>query len=382
MSKLLILLAIVVLVMPAALAEKPDGGVIELFRDRECNMTGDSGLCMPLDDSWVVVPIDGYSDPCYQNDDGSSAQISLNFGFDLFGAQYNALWINNNGNVSFDGPYYTYSPEGFPISGYAMVAPFWGDVDTRSMEDGAGTVWMKEGPNYLAVTWDHVGYFNSHTDLQNTFQLIISDGTFEEMGVGNNVCLCYGDMSWTTGDASGGEGGFGGFPATVGVNKGDGIDFFNIGRFDHPGADYAGPDGISGVDWLDDQQFCFNVGAEYNQPPVPIDFPAGNAITVLVGETLAFDVGFIGPEGDQTVHTDVDDGGLANFSFVSTDGNPSIVAMEFTPVAGQVGEHIIHFTATDDFDPAGVTEVDITISVELPTATEESSWGQMKKIYE
>jgi Nidogen-like len=376
--KYLILAFAALLIFPQAEAQKPIEGPITVLRDEHCNMTGASGFCIPLDGSWAVVPMSGYADPCYQNDDGSSDQINLNFLFDLFGAQYSSLWINNNGNVSFDGPYSTFSPEGFPISGFPMVAPFWGDVDTRTMEEGAGTVWMKHEANYLAVAWDHVGYFNSHPDLQNTFQLIISDGTYEPMGLGNNVCFCYGDMSWTTGDASGGSGGYGGSPATVGVNKGDGIDYFNIGRFDHPGSDYAGPDGISGVDWLDDQQFCFNVGAEFNQPPVPIDFPAGNTITVFVGETMNLPVGFIGPEADQTVHTDVVDGGLANFSYVSADGNPSTIAMEFTPTAAQIGDHVIHFTATDDFSPPGVTEVDLTITVEALSPTDKSSWGNIK----
>jgi hypothetical protein len=50
---------------------------------------------------------------------------------------------------------------------------------------------------------------------------------------GNNVAFCYGDMQWTTGSASqGGTGGFGGVPSTVGVNKGDGTNFIQIGRFD------------------------------------------------------------------------------------------------------------------------------------------------------
>ena len=38
-------------------------------------------------------------------------------------------------------------------------------------------------------------------------------------------------------------GGFGGAPATVGVNHGNGVDFFQIGLFDHAGNDYDGPGG-------------------------------------------------------------------------------------------------------------------------------------------
>ncbi|MBK7573604.1 MAG: hypothetical protein IPI10_19160 [Bacteroidetes bacterium] len=39
-----------------------------------------------------------------------------------------------------------------------------------------------------------------------------------------------GIATWTTGDASGGTGGFIGTPATVGVNNGNGIDYIQIGN--------------------------------------------------------------------------------------------------------------------------------------------------------
>ncbi len=267
--------------MPALAGKIFDTHVETARSDWPCNQQGDSDLCIPLDSSWDVVEFSGYLADCFENDDGSSGLINLGFAFDLFGSPQTECYINNNGNISFGAPYSTYSPEGFPIADFPMVAPFWGDVDTRSLLDEAGVVWMTSGPGWFAVTWDHVGYFSSHTDLQNTFQLIISDGSADAPpGAGNNVCFCYGDMNWTTGDASGGSGGFGGFPATAGVNKGDGIDFFNIGRFDHAGSDYAGPEGISGVDWLDGSNICYSVGGETNQCPVALNFPNNNTFTL------------------------------------------------------------------------------------------------------
>ena len=66
------------------------------------------------------------------NDDGSSALIQIPFSFNLFGQLYTALYINNNGNLTFTGPMGTYSATAFPSSvNDAIVAPFWGDVDTR-----------------------------------------------------------------------------------------------------------------------------------------------------------------------------------------------------------------------------------------------------------
>ena len=264
-----------------------------------------------------------------------------------------------------------------------MVAPFWGDVDTRSLENGAGVVWWTSGPGFFAVTWDHVGYYSGHTELQNTFQLIISDGSADAPpGLGNNVCFCYGDMSWTTGDLSGGVGGFGGDPATVGVNKGDGLEYFNIGRFDHPGGDYAGPDGISGVDWLDGSNICFAVGGETNQCPVALNFPPGNTVTLTEDSTeLNLTVSFIGPEADQTVTVTVNDGGLANFTAIVTDGNPATVQMTFVPDEMQIGSHDITFTAVDDFDPPCTTVETLTIVVDPSVPTEGATWGSVKSTY-
>lgn len=358
---------------------------------RICNMQGDPNLCLPLDETWTVVNFSGatecsgpanQTDPCRRNDDDYSWVVPLGFIFDLYGAPQIEVFINNNGNLSFDGGYCTYTATGFPIGGFPMVAPFWADVDTRSEANNCGVVWMKQGPNYLAVTYDHVGYYSQQTDKLNTFQVIISDGTFAPMGLGNNVCFCYADMQWTTGSASGGVGGFGGSPAVVGVNKGDGSTSFVIGEFNHAGTDYDGPGGTpDGVDWLDYQVMCFNVGAEINQPPVPINFPPGNYTPVVAGDDLHLTVGFIGPEPEQTVHTDVDDGGLANFTWVSTDGNPSEVEMWFSPTEAQIGSHFIGFTATDNYTTPGVTNVILEIEVLPISPVERRSWSTIKTLY-
>jgi hypothetical protein len=133
---------------------------------------------------------------CHYNDDLSSS-ADLDFLFNFFGTMYDKIYINNNGNLSFERAYGDYDPTGFPSTDFKMVAPFWADVDTRSQ---IGRVWKKKLPgNAFALAWDHVGYFPSQGDLRNTFQVVISDGTNAEMGLGNNVCFCYEDMQWTTG---------------------------------------------------------------------------------------------------------------------------------------------------------------------------------------
>jgi hypothetical protein len=325
-------------------------------------------LLIPLDPSFSIAPLSNGGNapgvpPEYRNDDGFTDPISLPFSFDLYGSTFTEVFINNNGNISFGQGFPTFTSTGFPVTGFPMVAPFWADVDTRPLE--SGLTYYKVEDHRFTVIWDSVGYFNEHGDSLNTFELIITDGTDSLVGIGSNVCFSYGDMQWTTGDASGGVGGFGGTPATVGVNRGDGIDFIQIGRFDHPGDDYDGPGGNpDGVDFLDGKLFCFNTSL-INFPPIANGFPPGNTISVAVGNTLNLSVSFLSPELNQTTTVSVNDGGLANFSYSTTPGNPAPVDIVFTPDLSQVGSHIVTvtFTATDDGTPPGVTVVDLTIIV-------------------
>lgn len=219
-------------------------------------MDKSSGFFMELDETFIQS--------MSPNDDGSFGPIDLGFTFCFYGEEYTQVYINNNGNLSFEEPYYQYVTSGFPSSDYIMIAPFWGDVDTRSQgETGTGLVWHKLEEERLTVIYDHVGYFNSQTDKLNTFQVIITDGNDPLIGEGNNVAFAYKEMEWTTGSASGGEDGFGGSPATVGVNKGDGENYALVGRFDQPGTCYDGAFGENDcVSYLNFKRFVFDACQE------------------------------------------------------------------------------------------------------------------------
>ncbi|MEM9381305.1 MAG: nidogen-like domain-containing protein [Planctomycetota bacterium] len=325
-------------------------------------------LCVPLDSTFLVVPFSGFGD-CERNDDGSAQLVLNGWSFDFFGTPWGDIYVNNNGNVSFGAPFSAFSSSGFPVSGFPMVAPFWGDVDTRA-DDVDGAVWYREwstaagdAVNRIVITWDHVGYYNTSTDKLNTFQLILTDGNDPMIGAGNNVCFCYDDMQWTTGSASGGSGGFGGTPATVGANQGNGTDFFLVGRFDQPGSAYDGPGGANdGVDYLDGQQICFSVGSgQTNVPPVFVNTDPNHVVEL--GQTLTFDVSSIGPETGQTVTFTNDAAGLANFSTTDTPGNPAVSSVTFSPDATQLGTTRITFTATDDGTPVAFTDFVVEIVV-------------------
>jgi len=161
------------------------------------------------------------------NDDGSSNALTLPFQINFFGNAYSSYWVNNNGNISFDRPLSTFTPSLFPISEAAMIAPFWADVDTRNQTDNLPSPFMNNV--YLAnpdsrtvvVTWDTVGYYDHHNDKQNTFQLVLRDQSATSGRAGDfDMEFRYGQLQWTTGDASDGSNGLGGQAAVAGWNAG------------------------------------------------------------------------------------------------------------------------------------------------------------------
>ncbi len=318
------------------------------------NHAPNSGLLIPLDGTFTLAMA--------PNDDGSAGPFSLPFTFCFYGNNETGFYINNNGNVSFGGPYWQYTPSGFPLSGFPMLAPFWADVDTRS----CGNVWYKieTSPYRVTVIWEEVGYFYNHCDKVDYMELIFTDGNDPLIGIGNNVAFSYNDLQWTTGDITG-NGGFGGSPASVGINSGDGVNFALVGRFDHPGSDYDGPGGNpDGVDYLDNQAFVFNTcNAQTNIPPVPTGFPS-MPIVVNVGETYNLTVQFLAPEVGQTVTTVVADGGLSGFTYTSIPGNPSVVTMQLIGSLSNLGAHTVQLTATDDGVPVGITTVNVDFIVQ------------------
>ena len=67
-------------------------------------------------DCWVE-PDDTYTLATFGaqgTDDGSTANIGFPFNFEFYGTTYTSMWINTNGNVTFDGANGTYTPSGFP----------------------------------------------------------------------------------------------------------------------------------------------------------------------------------------------------------------------------------------------------------------------------
>ncbi|MFA7274020.1 MAG: nidogen-like domain-containing protein [Crocinitomicaceae bacterium] len=297
------------------------------------------------------------------NDDGSSSAITIPFPFCFYGDTVTTMYINNNGNITFGSPMSTYSATAFPSSGPQIIAPFWGDVDTRG---GNGQVLYKVTPTAIYINWYHVGYFSIQGDKLNNFQLIITNGSDPAID-GGNVAFCYEDMQWTTGSASSGVNGFGGVPATAGANKGNGINFFLIARFDHPGTDFDGalgnPDGIS---WLDNKSFFFDVCSYINIPPVPNGASSCDTFRVCsIGDTADIQFIFLSPEATQSTSIVINPGTLTNLQVITNvPGNTAYTVLRVPGAAAFVGTHTVEITATDNGTPTGITTLYLTVIID------------------
>lgn len=171
------------------------------------------------------------------NDDGSypsAVSITSAFGArgaNFFGTFYTSMYVNNNGNITFRGPVGTYTPSPFPIASQPMIAPWWGDVDTRgtvASPAGSNRIYFDVRPGRATVTWYNVGYYGSHVDKLNDFQLVLYDRSAQRVAGDFDVEFRYNRCVWTTGDASGGSGGLGGTPAQAGFDAGNSRDYVTL----------------------------------------------------------------------------------------------------------------------------------------------------------
>jgi len=148
--------------------------------------------------------------------------VGIGFSGNFFGTNFNSLFLNTNGNATINGPQSTFTPFALTAGGINPIfAPFFADVDTRPagsavLTFGSGTV---DGHTAFGVNWPGVGYYQSHADKLDVFQLVLIDRS--DTGAGNfDFEFNYGNMLWETGDASAGSGGLGGQCAAAGYSNG------------------------------------------------------------------------------------------------------------------------------------------------------------------
>jgi len=134
------------------------------------------------------------------NDDGSSTQISLPFPMLFYGEDVSSLFQNTNGDITFDSPYFEYTPELIPSNSVPpMIAIYWTDIDTRNGGDNQNELFVRASTDpqdtataeglvhrlggeaalfspgaTVVATWHQVEAFSRQVGEQNTFQLIVA----------------------------------------------------------------------------------------------------------------------------------------------------------------------------------------------------------------
>ncbi|XP_026133415.1 uncharacterized protein LOC113112189 [Carassius auratus] len=131
-----------------------------------------------------------------QSDDGSSPPIPLLQPFVYFGRLYDNIFVNNNGDLTFDEPFSQYNPYYFPAySTKDIIAPLWADINNnnegtisyRQVTDAlllnrASRDINKYFPNInfsaswvFIATWDKVPYY-INKEAESTFQVVLVSG--------------------------------------------------------------------------------------------------------------------------------------------------------------------------------------------------------------
>lgn len=181
-----------------------------------------SALALPAAQAAAIRDASAFTDNTLAaNDDGSTGAVNIGFTVNFFGVNSSTLFVNNNGNVTFDAALSTFTPFDLQSTARQILAPFFADVDTRGA--GSGLVQYGQdnigGRSVFGVNWIGVGYFSQATNKLNSFQLIITDRS--DIAAGDfDFEFNYDQIQWETGGASGGTNGLGGSSARVGWSNG------------------------------------------------------------------------------------------------------------------------------------------------------------------
>ncbi len=299
------------------------------------------------------------------NDDGSTGLVPVGFTMDFFGIIRSGVYVNNNGNITLDSALSTYTPFNISSANREIIAPFFGDVDTRSNSSpvtyGTGTV---NGRAAFGANWVNVNCYSANSrTVRNSFQVVLIERS--DTGPNNfDFELNIDQIQWEAGQASGGNSNCqGGSPARVGYSNGTTANSFEL-----PGSGVVGAflDSGPAATSLIQNSLNSSVLGRYT-------FNARNGV-INTAPTIS-------NIADQTINNDTTTGALAftvgdgqdsassltvtasssnstlcpSSSCLTLGGSGASRTITATPAAGQTGTATITVTVTDS---GGLTATD------------------------
>src|ERR1700741_2272226 len=138
---------------PVSKGGQPNSLFKNIYNPGNQVLSGNCGTLPPL--TYTTVVYDFFGSPDSIGDDGSTTPIALPFNFCFYGVNYNSVYINSNGNITFVSGQTSFSSTGFPNNTDVMIAPLWADFDNNPGLSGNSNGYTKIslGPNYMVVKW-------------------------------------------------------------------------------------------------------------------------------------------------------------------------------------------------------------------------------------
>ena len=109
-----------------------------------------------------------------QYDDDCDA-VPLGFTFQFYGASYDHVWINSNGNMTFSGCNTAWWHPDIPDGGNSIIGPLYGDFNPSSGGDVHAHTLGSAPDRRFVVTWENVPEYSGGG--ANTFQVQLFEGS-------------------------------------------------------------------------------------------------------------------------------------------------------------------------------------------------------------
>jgi hypothetical protein len=338
------------------------------------------------DNSWTC-PSDDTGAPAFcAGSEGETVPVPFGFNVNFYGTEYGGAYVNNNGNITFDGALSTYTPFGLSSTNSVIIAPFFADVDTRvgnTVEFGTGTF---DGNNAFIVNWPSVGCFAENDAVTDNFQLILIDRP--DLGSGAlgddfQIEFNYDTVQWDAGQASGGDAN-----CTNSSDSDSAVAGFSNGT-STPGESFELPGSQSSGALLDSNEatglvnndlnssvpgrYVFNVSGGQPQSPPMISVPSSATFVKANAGTLTISAtGTPTPSFSET--------GALPAGVTLTDNGDGTATVSGTP--SQTGSFPITVTATNGVSPdasgsltLSVVPLEVTTTSPLPGATKKSPYS-------